>query len=98
PRQRIRIEFAMTVVRSRVVDVLGLPVPRKQVTARLHSSSRWLSDGSALVVEAARTTTDDDGYWEMDLTPQSRFEAARSFYSFSIPGQDKQYEIGRAHV
>lgn len=83
----------MTVVRSRVVDILGLPVPGKQVTARLRSPSRWLSDGSALVVEAARATTDDDGYWEMDLTPQSRFEAGRSFYSFFIPGQDKQYAV-----
>src|SRR5690606_37813977 len=83
----------MTVVWSRVVDILGLPVPGKQVTARLHSPSRWLSDGSALVVEVARTTTDDDGYWEMDLTPQSQFEAGRSFYSLFIPGQDKQYAV-----
>lgn len=83
----------MTLVRSRLVDPSGSAVVGLEVIAHLVSPSQWLADGSGQVTFYASTTTDDQGYWQLDLKPQSSYATAGTFYSIREKGHGVSYIV-----
>lgn len=77
---RARRGYPVTTVISRLVEPDGSPVQGRLVQSIIRAPSTWLADGSGRVVAEARTTTDDDGYWELALTPWEVMEHGEAVY------------------
>lgn len=72
----------MTVVRSQLIDLAtGLPARRVRVYARLVGSAAWLRGQSAQITGAYETVSGEDGWYELQLPPQSSYEVEGTYYA-----------------
>ncbi|MBG0830517.1 hypothetical protein HS041_22405 [Planomonospora sp. ID67723] len=69
----------MTTITNTLVDASGTPVPDVTVTARLIAASGLLTAGGE-IIQAASTTTDENGEWSLTLTPVSALAYSTGAY------------------
>lgn len=72
----------------------GTPLESATVTARLEQKSTY-KDEIELTTEEVSTTTDIDGYWELQLIETTNMSPAGSKYVITVTGTDysREYRV-----
>ena len=77
----------VTMVKSRLLLPDGEPAANRMVQALIHAPETWLADRTGRVVSVATATTDDQGWWSLELTPCDQMEMCDHAYYEIREGQ-----------